>query len=118
MIGTDVVDVERLRRALESQPGLCGRLFDDQEIAHCRGRGAPESSFAGILAAKEAAMKALGLASLPAWARRIHIRHDGGAPVAEVQGRGEVAVSIAHDGGVAVAVAFAGKGLRLPGETD
>lgn len=57
-------------------------------------------------------MKALRLRSLPAWSRRIEIvRAAGGAPSARV-GDTVVAVSISHDGPVAVAVALASGGER------
>jgi phosphopantetheinyl transferase (holo-ACP synthase) len=57
-------------------------------------------------------MKALGVGSLPAWARRIEItRETSGAPVVRIAGREteRVQVSITHDGPVAAAAAF-----RLP----
>jgi hypothetical protein len=62
---------------------------------------------AGILAAKEAVMKAKGLGFLPAWARRIEISWEkGGAPVARVEGGDIISVTISHDGRVAVAAAL------------
>lgn len=107
MLGIDVVDIARLERALAT-PGLAARLFTPAEVEHAAAKARPAEHLAGVLAAKEAAMKALGLRSLPAWARRIEVRHDdAGAPRASVIGApGEVVVSIAHDGGVAVAAAL------------
>jgi holo-[acyl-carrier protein] synthase len=109
MIGVDVVDIARLERALLRSSGLEARLFTSEERAHA---AAPNRAarLAGTLAAKEAVIKALRLGSLPAWARRIEIRRDpDGAPRAVVDGR-EVAVSISHDGPVAVAVAVRASG--------
>lgn len=107
MLGVDVVDVARLQRAL-ARPGLAERLFTPAELERAAAKARPAEHLAGVLAAKEAAMKALGLRSLPAWARRIEIERDGaGAPRAVVAGApGEVVLSIAHDGGVAVAAAL------------
>jgi holo-[acyl-carrier protein] synthase len=102
MVGTDVVDIERIRRVLERAPGIEARLFTRAELDHCNRKPDPVVSLAGTLAAKEAVMKAAGLSSLPAWARRIEIkRSPEGAP--EVEG---FALSISHDGGIAVAIAL------------
>jgi len=111
MIGVDVVDVERLRAAMARSPGIESRLFTAAERAYCRSKQDPVVHYAGTLAAKEAAMKTLGLESLPAWAHRIEVARDpSGAPNVRVAGHDtELAVSISHDGGVAVAVA-----LRVP----
>ena len=109
MIGIDVVDIERLRTMLEEVPRLELRLFNDSERAYCQGRGDRVRHLAGTLAAKEAVMKALGVGSLPAWARRIEItRETSGAPVVKIAGREteRVEVSITHDGRVAAAAAF------------
>ena len=106
MLGVDVVDIARLGAALARVPGLEARLFTPTERAYCAARRDPAVHLAGTLAAKEAVMKALGLRSLPAWARRIEIDRSAGNPRAEVGGRA-VAISIAHDGPVAVAVALA-----------
>jgi holo-[acyl-carrier protein] synthase len=59
-IGTDLVEVDRLRQALERTPSLRARLFTDDEWAYsCRHRD-PIPHLAARFAAKEAAMKALG----------------------------------------------------------
>jgi holo-[acyl-carrier protein] synthase len=109
VIGVDVVDVERLRAALHRSPGLEQRLFTPAERAYCVSHPDPVVHFAGTLAAKEAVIKALSLGSLAAWARRIEItRAADGAPSATVAAVPQsTAVSISHDGPVAVAVALA-----------
>jgi holo-[acyl-carrier protein] synthase len=107
MLGIDVVDVRRLSSVLARSPGLTRRFFTADERAYCESSPDPVLRFAGTLAAKEAVMKALARAPAPAWARRIEIvRRGDGGPEARVDGR-RVAVSISHDAGVAVAVAFA-----------
>ena len=107
MLGVDVVDVARLERAL-ARPGLAQRLVTPAELARAQGRARPAEHLAGVLAAKEAAMKALGLRSLPAWARRIEVsRGREGAPLVSVAGRrAPVVLSVSHDGGVALAAAL------------
>jgi holo-[acyl-carrier protein] synthase len=108
MIGVDVVDVGRFRALLERSPRMTQRFFTEDERAHCGAASDAAVGFAGTFAAKEAVMKALGLTPAPAWARRVRIaRAPSGAPTAAVDGFGPVAVSISHDGPVAVAVALA-----------
>jgi holo-[acyl-carrier protein] synthase len=111
MLGIDVVDVERLRAALERTPALEARLFTKKERVYCRAGRRPEVRFAGTLAAKEAVIKALRLGSLVAWAGCIEIeRAETGVPSAFVidsSSKRVVEVSISHDGPVAVAVALA-----------
>jgi holo-[acyl-carrier protein] synthase len=107
VIGVDVVDVARLERALERTPALEARLFTPAERAYCRATRNRAQRLAGTLAAKEAVIKALRLGPLAAWVQRIEVRRDRqGVPMAVV-GDTEVAVSISHDGPVAVAVALA-----------
>lgn len=108
MIGIDVVDVERLRRALARSERLESRLFTPAERAYCVARHDPVVHLAGTLAAKEAVIKALELGPLVAWSGRIEVvRAESGAPAAYVDGDLRCSVSISHDGGVAVAVALA-----------
>jgi holo-[acyl-carrier protein] synthase len=60
-IGIDILEPDRLRRALERRPGLRARLFTDGEVAYASGRARPEQHLAGRFCAKEAVTKALGL---------------------------------------------------------
>ena len=63
-VGVDMVEVRRIKRALED--GAIGRKFrarvyTEQEIRYCeRKRRGRYESYAGRFAAKEAVMKALG----------------------------------------------------------
>lgn len=96
---------------MHRSPGIQGRLFSASEIDYCRGARDPAESFAGTVAAKEAVIKALRLGTLAGWASRIEIERDeDNVPNATVHldsGPRSVEVSIAHDKGVAVAVALA-----------
>lgn len=58
-IGTDIVDIARIRSLLESPGHL--RWFSASEVEYCMGKSHPERHFAGRLAAKEAIFKALAL---------------------------------------------------------
>ncbi|GAB4248369.1 MAG: holo-[acyl-carrier-protein] synthase [Acidobacteriota bacterium] len=59
-IGIDIVEVERIRQALQDGEALARRVFTERELTYCRERKNQFQHFAGRFAAKEAAMKALG----------------------------------------------------------
>ena len=106
-IGVDVVAIARVERMLSERPSMEARLFTATESDYCRARQNPARHFAGTLAAKEAVIKALELGTLARWGRSIEIvRTESGAPLASVTGyeREPLAVSISHDGPVALAV--------------
>jgi holo-[acyl-carrier protein] synthase len=73
-VGLDVIEIERVRRALERYPGFRERCFTDAERAYCDSRRNPAESYAGRFAGKEAVGKALsfGVARAFAW-REIEI---------------------------------------------
>jgi holo-[acyl-carrier protein] synthase len=62
--GVDIIDVERVKRALTrlvTADRFRQRVFTEAEIAYCESRGRPRyQSYAARFAAKEAVMKALG----------------------------------------------------------
>ena len=59
-LGIDLVEIDRVERALERHPRLAGRLFTEGELAYARARRRPGRHLAARFAAKEAAIKALG----------------------------------------------------------
>ncbi len=61
-IGVDIVEVERMRRTVERYGDhFVRRIFTDAETCYCRRCAHPEQRFATRFAAKEAALKALGV---------------------------------------------------------
>jgi len=61
-IGVDLVEVPRIRRAIEEHGDrFIRRVFTDAETDYCRQCAHPEQRFATRFAAKEAALKALGV---------------------------------------------------------
>jgi holo-[acyl-carrier protein] synthase len=60
-IGVDVVDVDRLRRTIDLQPGIEHDLFTDSELAVSRSVRHACAFLAACLAAKEAFLKATGV---------------------------------------------------------
>ncbi|HRV09115.1 MAG TPA: holo-ACP synthase [Acidobacteriota bacterium] len=59
-IGIDIVEVHRIREALENAEALVRRVFTEQEREYCGSRKNRYQHYAGRFAAKEAALKALG----------------------------------------------------------
>ena len=60
-LGIDAVEVDRFRRVLERRPALAARLFTEAERAYGARFSDPVPRLAARFAAKEAAMKALGV---------------------------------------------------------
>jgi holo-[acyl-carrier protein] synthase len=61
-IGIDLERIDRFREMLDRWgERFEKKLFTDAERAYCRGRGKPEQHFAVRFAAKEAALKAMGV---------------------------------------------------------
>lgn len=60
-IGLDLLEIDRLERALARRPGLAERIFTDAERSYAAGRRRPALHLAARFCAKEAVAKALGL---------------------------------------------------------
>lgn len=60
-VGTDIIEIERLRKAVKRHPALWDRILTPREKAYCLEKGNPVQSLAGRFAAKEAVLKCLGL---------------------------------------------------------
>jgi holo-[acyl-carrier protein] synthase len=67
-VGVDVIEIERIRRALDRYPAFRERCFTEAERAYCESRRNPAESYAGRFAGKEAVGKALGLGVARAFA--------------------------------------------------
>ena len=97
-IGTDLVEVNQIRVALERQPGLRERLFTESEWAYAVRHRDPMPHLAARFAAKEAVMKALGVGIGAVSFTDIEVVRDiGGKPSVELAGR---AARLAEDAGV------------------
>jgi holo-[acyl-carrier protein] synthase len=60
-VGIDLLEIDRLERALERHPRLAERLFTRAERDYAEARARPARHLAARFAAKEAVVKALGL---------------------------------------------------------
>ena len=97
-IGTDLVDLDRFREALARTPGLVPRLFCADEQAYAERRNDPTERYAARFAAKEAAMKALGVGlGAVDWHDLEVVRTERGAPELRVTGRAQ---ELAVDAGI------------------
>jgi holo-[acyl-carrier protein] synthase len=114
-IGVDVVDVKRMKVALDTWgPGLIRKMFTDTEIAYCKSKKKPHEHFTARFAAKEAVSKAMetGWSGKFRW-RDVEVVNDAsGAPkvilhdfVAEQLAQCRVHVSLSHTENTVVAFA-------------
>jgi holo-[acyl-carrier protein] synthase len=67
-VGTDLIEIARVRAALERYERFRDRCFTADEQAYCDSRPNPAESYAGRFAGKEAVGKALGLGVARAFA--------------------------------------------------
>ena len=111
-VGIDLLEIDRLERALQRHPRLGERLFTNGERAYAEARARPARHLAARFAAKEAVLKALGLAEgfglheievLSGTPPRVRL---AGKAAAAAGGR-SVEVSLTHSRDYAAAVAIA-----------
>jgi holo-[acyl-carrier protein] synthase len=112
-VGIDLLEIDRLERALERRPRLAERLFTEGERAYAQTRARPAMHLAARFCAKEAVAKAL---SLREWSWRDievvgggdvppQVRLDGAAAARAGELGASVVVSLTHTRGMAGAVA-------------
>ena len=111
-VGVDLIEIERIRRALERYPDFRSRCFTEAEQAYCDSRPNPPQHYAGRFAGKEAVGKALGVGVYFTW-REIEIRgrpkpgvHLSGRTKAWADriGAGPIELSMTHSRELAAAV--------------
>ncbi len=110
-VGTDIIELERVRQFIERGPRYLERLFTDRELKLGEAKGNQVSYYAGRFAAKEAVAKCLGPPF--GWHEVEILSHESGKPFVELHGAakeaagdGVVVISIAHCRGYATAVAI------------
>ncbi|HYX77252.1 MAG TPA: holo-ACP synthase [Gaiellaceae bacterium] len=114
-VGTDLIEIARVRRALERYPGFRERCFTEAERAYCDSRPNPPQHYAARFAGKEAVGKALGFGVARAFAwRDVEIAGRPKPAVllsgrvrawAERAGAGAIDLSMSHSRELATAVA-------------
>jgi len=120
-VGIDAVEIPRLRRVLARRPGVTERVFTAGERGYAGRFADPVPHLAARLAAKEAAMKALGVGlGAVAFADLEVVRRPSGEPGLVLAGRAARlagdrglrawALSLTHTEHLAVAVVAAKSG--------
>lgn len=119
-VGIDLVEIERIERAVARSNHFVRRVFSPSEIHYCTYSRRPSVHYAGIFAAHEAVLKALGtgfgdgVGLLDVEITHNHLGkpvvtlHNRAQEVAEEQGIIDVQISVSntHDLAVAHAVAI------------
>lgn len=114
-IGCDLVEVERVKRALQ-QHGFAERVYTEVERRYCQGTGTlvKYQSYAACFAAKEAFLKALGTGLRQGSLQDVWTEHDElGKPELQVRGYfaqlleklgvQRIHLTLSHTGGLAQA---------------
>ena len=128
-LGVDIVEIDRMKLALERHPRMKERLFSAEERAYCDQRNRPEIHYALRFAAKEAVLKALGTGFSGMRFTDVHVARDAtGRPVPVLGGRAaalaeeygvvemHLSLSFTHTTAVASAVAITEAGRPRPKE--
>ena len=109
-IGLDLCEVARMQTLLDEGRSL-RRMFTEEEQAYIAGKGASAAqTMAGMFAAKEAVLKALGTGMTVPMTDIVISHTELGQPVATLTGKaaefgGTMLVSITHEAGMAAAFA-------------
>lgn len=117
-VGTDIVEIERLKKIVERTPKMLQRVFTAEEIKYCEKKGNMMQSFAARFAAKEAILKAVGTGIVGfSWTDMDISNLKSGKPVVTLSGRmakfaekngiTKVEISFSHVEETAVAFAVA-----------
>jgi holo-[acyl-carrier protein] synthase len=109
-VGIDLLEIDRMERALERRPNLARRLFTEAERAYAEDRARPAQHLAARFCAKEAVAKALALRSWDPVDIEIEagpqVRLHGGVARRAQELGVTVEVSLTHSRGMAGAVAI------------
>jgi len=108
-LGIDLIEIDRVERALDRRPRLAERLFTAAELEYSRSRARPGRHLAARFAAKEAVIKALGsrgvapsqIEVVPGPPPTVKLRE----AAAEAAAGREVSISLTHSRELATAVA-------------
>ena len=111
-IGTDIVDVERIKASIDNySPKFINKVFSLEEQEYCNSKSIPEIHYSGRFAAKEAIIKAIkssGVDEEFSLKKIKIINHSDGSPYVKLdfKYKGDIKVSISHIHTHAVAFAI------------
>jgi holo-[acyl-carrier protein] synthase len=106
-VGTDIVDILRIKKLVDKNKNFIERVFNNEEIKYCKLHKHYAEHFAVRFAAKEAVIKALGIKEIPL--KDISISHlKTGKPIVKLSGKWNkyekfLSVSLSHCDKYAVA---------------
>lgn len=117
-IGTDIIEIKRIKNAAEKGKGFLERVFLVGELTYSFEKKDPYPSLAARFAAKEAVMKALGTGFQGiSWhdievvceekGKPVIVLHGGAAEIAGVNGIKQILISLSHSREFATAFAIA-----------
>lgn len=124
-LGVDLVEIERMEKAIARTPRILERVFTSNEREYAWSKTRPATHYAAFFAAREAVTKALGTGFAGINYSDVEIVHDDrGKPevllhgnaqaIADEQGVVEIQISLSHTHQMAVASAVAIKALSSP----
>jgi len=111
-IGTDIVDVKRIKASVDNYSArFINKVFSQEEQSYCNSKSNPEIHYSGRFAAKEAiikAMKSSGFEQKISLKDIVIINNNDGSPYVKLDFnyQGEIKVSISHTHTHAVAFAI------------
>lgn len=119
-VGTDIIEVKRIKNVVKKNKGFINKIFTDPEIEYCRRKKNSYINYAGRFAAKEAIAKLFGENIKPVIYKEIEIKNGThGEPKTLLSGRTKllakklgfkkILVSISHTENYAVAMALGEK---------
>lgn len=98
-VGTDIVEVERIKDVFDRQPAFAQRVFTQAELDYCLGKESRYLHLAARFAAKEAVAKALGRSF--SWQDVEIVSGAEGKPGVVLHGK---AKGVARDAGVHISI--------------
>lgn len=125
-IGTDIIEIKRIKKAIARSPRFIERLFTEQELEYYKKKDMKAQHIAGGFSAKEAVLKALGTGLRGfRWKDIEIIRGTTGKPIVrfggnvkqfiEDNGVGIIHVTISHSRDFATATAVAEVSIEREG---
>ena len=119
-VGLDLIEIDRVARALARYPRFRERVFTEAEQAYCDSRPNPAQHYAARFAGKEAVGKALGFGVARAFAWKDVEIAGRPKPAVRLRGRlerwsrrvgaGAIDLSLTHSQGMAAAVCVVADG--------
>lgn len=117
-IGTDIIEIDRIKKTMERYPSFVDRIFSIDEIVYLESKALNPQHIAGGFSAKEAVLKSIGTGLRNfKWKEIEIIRDQKGKPFVRLNGKvkdyaednyiGDIHITISHSKNYATATAIA-----------